>query len=286
MFGRPICCTLQGEDLFIEGLPEPYRSEALDLIRRQVNHVDLFISVSDFYADPMSRYFAIPRERIAVVPLGINVSGYDEVAKAQNHVFTIGYFARVAPEKGLHELCEAYRILRQERGVPAARLLAAGYLAPDHRRYLERLERLMRSHGLGDEFEYRGVLDRQEKIGFLKELDVLSVPGPFPDPKGMYLLEAMAAGTPVVQPKRGAYPEVISRAGGGLLVDEGPAALADGLLRLYHDRELAARLGAQGAAGVRARYGVAQSAARLVDVYSRLLTPVTPAPTPDLTRVS
>ena len=164
--------------------------------------------------------------------------------------------------------------------------MAAGYLAPDHRRYLERLQRLMRSHGLGDEFEYRGVLDRHEKISFLKGLDVLSVPGPFPDPKGMYLLEAMAAGTPVVQPKRGAYPEVIARAGGGLLVDEGPAALADGLLRLYHDRELAARLGSQGAAGVRARYGVAQSAARLVDVYSRLLSPETPAPMPDLTRVS
>ena len=279
---RPVCCTLQGEDLFIQGLPEPYRAQALDLIRRHVPEVDVFIPVSQFYVEPIAQYLGLPRDRIAVVPLGINVEGYEAMPRARNTTFTVGYFARVAPEKGLHELCEAYRILRRERAVPAARLEVAGYLSAAHVPYLDDLRQRMEGWGLGDEFHYRGKLDREQKIHFLRGIDVLSVPGPFPDPKGMYLLEAMAAGTPVVQPRRGAYPEVLERTGGGLLVGEGPAALADGLLRLYEDRDLASCLGARGAAGVREHYSVAQSAARLLEVYSRAVArePVVPDLTP------
>ena len=64
---RPICCTLQGEDLFLEGLHEPYKSEALDLIRANVKHVDTFIAVSEYYAEFMPGYLGIPREKIRVV---------------------------------------------------------------------------------------------------------------------------------------------------------------------------------------------------------------------------
>jgi glycosyltransferase involved in cell wall biosynthesis len=111
---------------------------------------------------------------------------------------------------------------------------------------------------------------------------VLSVPGPFPDPKGTYLLEAMAAGTPVVQPRRGAYPEIIGRTGGGLIVEDGPAALAQGLLRLQRDRSLAAQLGARGAEGVRAHHSISRSAGRLLEVYGRAIArePVGPRLTP------
>jgi glycosyltransferase involved in cell wall biosynthesis len=269
--GRPICCTLQGEDLFLEGLPEPHRTQSLELIRAQVKDVDMFLSVSEYYVGAMMNYFGLTRDRIVVVPLGINFEGYDDLPRRVNPTFTVGYLARVAPEKGLHELCDAYRILRLEHGVPAAQLRVAGYLARQHHSYLHELQNQMIGWGLGNEFEYQGSVDREQKIAFLRGIDVLSVPGPFPDPKGMYLLEAMAAATPVVQPRRGAYPEVIGRTGGGLLVDEGPAALADGLLQLYEDRALGGRLGTQGAAGVRAHYGIRQSASRLVEVYGRAI---------------
>jgi glycosyltransferase involved in cell wall biosynthesis len=280
--GRPICCTLQGEDLFIEGLPDQYRAQALDLIRGQLHHVELFIAVSDFYRHRMIDYVGIPPDRVAVVPLGINVSGYDAAPRRQNQVFTIGFFARVAPEKGLHELCEAYSLLRREFGVEA-RLEVAGYLGREHRPYFERLQTTMHAQGFEADFRYHGELTRDEKIAFLRSVDVLSVPGPFPDPKGMYLLEAMAAGTPVVQPRRGAYPEVIAKTGGGIVVDEGPRALAEGLVQLHRDVSLRRRLGDAGAAGVRAHYAIARSADQLLGVYQRLL-PRNTAPV-ELTRV-
>lgn len=73
--GRPICCTLQGEDLFLEGLQEPYRSQSKALIRANIKHVDAFIAVSEYYAEFMPGYLDIPAEKIRVVPLGINLQG-------------------------------------------------------------------------------------------------------------------------------------------------------------------------------------------------------------------
>ena len=47
---RPVCCTLQGEDLFLSQLPEPYRTQSLELIRANIEHVDGFAAVSEYYA--------------------------------------------------------------------------------------------------------------------------------------------------------------------------------------------------------------------------------------------
>ena len=185
---RPVVCTLQGEDLFLDGLKEPYRSQSLELISSHARYVDKFISVSEFYAEFAPGYMNIPREKISVVPLGINLEGYEQRKHPRDGVFTIGFFARIAPEKGLHVLAETYRTLRSDGRLKSARLEAAGYIAPEHRGYLEQIEREMKEAGLGEEFNYRGVLDRQEKIDFLRGLDVLSVPATYDEPKGIFLV--------------------------------------------------------------------------------------------------
>ena len=207
----PIVCTLQGEDLFLDGLPESHRAEAIDLIREQVEHVDAFMAVSDYYAGFMGKLLAIPAEKMTMVPLGINFDGYKlpeppEPPEYEDGPLKIGYFARIAPEKGLHNLVEAYRLLRERSGLPATRLEVAGYLGREHRDYLDKAKNDMRRYGLGDEFHYHGVLDRQEKIDFLRSLAVVSVPTDYEEPKGIFLLEAMAAGTPVVQPRKELSP--------------------------------------------------------------------------------
>src|SRR5262249_34380148 len=92
---RPITCTLQGEGLVLDGLLEPYRAKAIELIRRQVADVDRFIPVSDYYVPTMSRLLEIPVERMTVVPLGINLAGYEARDAAASVPFRIGYFARI-----------------------------------------------------------------------------------------------------------------------------------------------------------------------------------------------
>ncbi|MFZ0061135.1 MAG: glycosyltransferase family 4 protein, partial [Pyrinomonadaceae bacterium] len=270
--GRPVCCTLQGEDLFLDGLEEPYRSEAMSLIRQHIKHVDAFISVSDYYAGYMPGYLNVPREKIRVVPLGINLEGYHSRPPGRSQTFTIGFFARVAPEKGLHVLAETYRLLRASGELPSARLEAAGYLAPEHKKYLADVENEMTAAGLGDEFSYRGVLNKDEKIAFLSSLDVLSVPATYDEPKGMFLLEAMACGVPVVQPARGAFTEIVERTGGGLLVKKDDIqSLGEGLLSIFRNRELGEQLGQRGLQQVREHYSVGRMAERALEAYEGVL---------------
>jgi glycosyltransferase involved in cell wall biosynthesis len=269
---RPVCCTLQGEELFIDGLIAPYREQALELIRAQVSRVDRFVAVSEFCAGFMSRYLRIPEEKISVVPLGINMTGYERHShESQDGVFRIGYFARIASEKGLHVLGDAYLRFRSRIGDAPVRLEAAGYTAPNDKRYRDEIGAKLEKAGFAGEFSYRGVLDREAKIDFLKGLDVLSVPATYDEPKGMFLLEAMASGVPVVQPRRGAFIEIIEKTGGGLLVEpDDPDALADGLYGLWQDRARLAALADRAFHGVRANYSVKNSADRLLEVYGGL----------------
>src|SRR5436190_3961532 len=142
-FGRPICCTLQGEELFLNGLTEPYRDRAIAMIRQQVRHVDRFIAVSEYCAAFMSDLLEIPSARIAVVPLGIGMAGYEPRPAAPAADFCVGYFARIAPEKGLHVLADAYVHLRRRMGKTPARLIAAGYMARTETSYLNDVRRIL-----------------------------------------------------------------------------------------------------------------------------------------------
>lgn len=271
LLNRPIVVTLQGDDLFLDGLTEPYRSQALELIRQQIGDVDLFVSISEYYTSYMAEYLGIPRERIRTVPLGVNVEDFALRAPLARRPFTIGYFARIAPEKGLHNLAEAYRLLRQERGLPPARLAAAGYLGPAEQPYLKQIEQTLASAGLASEFAYAGTLDREAKAQFLHGLDVLSVPSGYHEPKGLYLLEAMASGVPVVQPRHGAFPELLEKTGGGLLsTSERPEHVADAIMEVWRDPARAARMGALGADGVRNHYTVAHMTDAMLQVYGEL----------------
>lgn len=269
---RPVCCTLQGEDLFLSQLLEPYRTEALELIRAKIGDADGFTAVSQYCAEYSCRHLGIPERRMQVVPLGINLEGYDSSRRVRGEPFTAGFFARVAPEKGLHLLAESYRRLRRETDFSGAALEVAGYLAPEHRGYLRDIEQRMKGAGLSREFRYRGALDRAQKIEFLRGLDILSVPSTYDEPKGISLLEAMAGGVAVVEPRRGAFPEILEKTGGGILVEPGDAAsLAEGIYRLWKDRELAAELGRRGAQGVREHFSAARMASRAAEAYENIV---------------
>ncbi len=261
--GRPVCCTLQGEELFLSQLLEPYRTQALELLRAKLGDVDGFVTVSQYSAGYWVREFGIPEKKMHVAELGIHAETF--AARKPGVVFKVGYLARVAPEKGLHVLAEAVRHLRETTDFNGV-LEAAGYLAPEHKKYLRDIEEKFA-------FTYRGELDRGAKIEFLRGLDVFSVPGTYDEPKGLSILEAMASGVAVVQPRRGAFPEMLAATGGGLLVEpDSVESLADGIYRLWGDRRLAADLGMAGAAGVRGFYSAARMADRALDAYGKIVT--------------
>ncbi len=266
----PVVCTLSGEDVFLERLPQPHYGEARAVLRERSADLAALVAMNRYYADFMAEYLAVPGERIHVIAPGLNLQGHGRQPagpRPQGPV-TIGYFARVCPEKGLHLLAEALRLLSQDPEVPPVRLRAAGYLDRADRPYLAQIEQQVADWGLADRFHYAGELDRAAKIAFLRSLDLLSVPTVYRESKGLYALEAWANGVPAVLPAHGAFPELVAETGGGLLCQpDDPPALAAGLKQLISDPELAAECGRRAQHAVHQRYNAEVMARRTIELY-------------------
>lgn len=243
-FRGPILCTLQGDDIFLDGLVEPFRKNILARLKTLAANFDGCITHSRYYREYMSRYLDIPLEKFRQLPLSIDLRGHTGTPQIRaGQPFTVGYFARVCPEKGLHQLVEAFRILH--RRYPEARLMAGGYLGQRDTEYFEQVKR--DAQDLGDAFEYVGSPDRAGKQSFFQSIDVLSIPTVYQEPKGLSVLEALANGVPVVLPKHGAFPELVEATGGGELVHPGdPQALAAALERLLLEPDRRLELGRRG----------------------------------------
>jgi len=269
-YAGKIACLLQGDDIFLDELIEPYRQQALELLRRHGKLFDGFLVHSAYYRDYMAGYLDLPRDKMHVVPLGIDLAGHDGLPKdTAGDPFTIGYFARICPEKGLHQLVDAFRIVHKEN--PRTRLVAAGYLGQRDQAYFDKVVR--GAQDLGQAFHYAGSPPtHEEKVAFLKSLDVLSVPTVYREPKGLYLLEALANGVPVVQPRHGAFPEMIEATKGGLLANPGdPGDLARCLLELMADSARRNQLARQGHAYVHSRLNAPETARATESVFSAIL---------------
>lgn len=245
-----ILCTLSGEDLFLDQLREPDQTEAFQLVKEGSQSIDGFLATSNYYADHAADHFSIPRDRVHYVPMGVRVDDFRLASRSKDVPFTIGYLARIAPEKGLANLVEAFIHLRSEGR--DCRLRVAGYLGAKDRSYLEGLQSKLRKAGIEPHFDYVGEVDFPGKVEFLSGLHIFSVPTHYREAKGLYLLEALACGVPVVQPRHGSFPELLEATGGGLLYDPSDAdGLARNLAKLMDDRELLAQLGQQGCEAVR-----------------------------------
>jgi glycosyltransferase involved in cell wall biosynthesis len=272
----PLLVTLQGDDVYLEELPEPHKSRALTEIRRLVEHVDGFIVNSRYYADFMTGYLQIPPEKLHIVPLGIDTRDIRELLPRGEAARrsesapapTIGYLARLAPEKGLHTLVDAFIELRKRPDMADAQLRVAGWLGEHNRKYAQAEFAKLKSAGLEQAFRYAGTVDRQEKFEFLAGLDVLSVPATYREPKGLYVLEALAAGVPVVQPDHGAFPELLAATGGGWLTKPNdPEALAGTLHEVLVNPAALSERGTAGSRVVHERRNAETMARATLEVY-------------------
>ena len=269
----PVVCSLQGEDYFLESLPPPYREKAFSRLRACACSIDAFISPSRDHAAAMAPRLGVGVQEVHVILPGLRLEGLQPAPSRNAKEFRIGYMARISPEKGLDQLAEAFLKIRRRRGGarPRPRLIAAGWLGAEHASYLEGIRQKIERAGLGEDFDYLGEIDRAEKARFLGGLDILSVPVSYRAPKGLYALEAMACGTPVIQPSLGVFPELIAATEGGLLHEPGDVDdLAVKIERLLDHRDQAAALGRQGRKTVFDHFHSRRAAEETAAVYRNL----------------
>jgi glycosyltransferase involved in cell wall biosynthesis len=264
----PVVCTLQGEDFFLDSLPEPHRLAAWRVIAQRAADIDLFIAPSRYFAMRMAERLKIPLERIKIVPNGINLEGY--IARAPNaappNPPVLGYFARMCREKGLDQLVEAFIRLKKGNVVRDLKLRVGGSCGPLDQPVVEAARRALAAAGVLADATFSPNLSRSEKLAFFQRLSVFSVPATYGEAFGLFVVEAMASGVPVVQPDHGAFGEIIAATGGGILCrPNDPDALAAALESLLLAPERARALGQTGQAAVRERFTVEVMARAVVE---------------------
>jgi glycosyltransferase involved in cell wall biosynthesis len=267
----PVVCMLQGEDSFLDALPMSDRELCWKTVAERATEADLFIAPSRYFADLMRKRLALDEDRVRVVHNGINLSGYLDEPK-RTHPPVIGYFARMCKEKGLDTLVDAYIELRKRGAIKDVKLRIGGGCGPGDEPFVKLLKQRLDAAGVLAQVEFHPNLDHAGKVAFLRSLSVFSVPARYGEAFGLYVIEAMAAGVPVVQPRAAAFPELVEASGGGLLCDaENVGALSNGIEELLLNASRAQALGEAGRRAVFERFSAEAMAQQIVEAYRQAI---------------
>jgi glycosyltransferase involved in cell wall biosynthesis len=265
----PVLCSLQGEDVFLDELPDPWRTRAWQELAERARDLAACIAPSTFYGAFMGSRMQLAPGQLRVIPNGIALEGFAEGEPEEPPV--IGFLARFIEGKGLRLVVESFIELKRRGRFPAARLRCLGAMTEADERFVETLKKTLAAAGCAEQVTFHPNVSREEKIALLRTLTLLSVPTKYGEAFGLYLIEALAVGVPVVQPRTAAFPEIVEQTGGGILFDEmTPASCADAWETLLADREKARTLGRRGREAVLRDYSIQRLAERFVALTEEL----------------
>lgn len=274
--GVKVIVCLQGEEAFLDALTEPWRERSWDALARRGAEVDGWISPSRFFAQRMSERLALPRGRVHVAHNGIQLQGYERlaprVARPAGQPLAVGFFARMCHEKGLDLAVDAFIELRRRGALGPLRLRIGGGCGPGDEPFVAQQKGKLEAAGLLADAEFFPNVTRDEKIAFFAGCDVVTVPARQTEAFGLYLIESMAAGAPLAQPRFAAFPELIDATGGGVITEDArPGTLADGLEGLLANRERLAEISNRGRRAVFDQFSDDAMARRVADSVRSVL---------------
>ena len=278
----PIVCELTGEDIFLDAMAERDRGQVREAIRKAVPSVDQFVATCEYYANQMVDYLGVARDAIDVVYPGIPGEYLREETprRSEGKPPTVGFLARIGPEKGLHRFIDAVLLLSKMPGMQDLKVRVAGYLGKQYETWYAEQQARLTQAGFGGRAQFHGEVDRPAKLELLDSLDVFSVPTTYKETKGVSVLEAMARGVPVVQPSHGSFPEILQLSNGGVLVPpDDPTALAKAMHDLLTNPKRRQQLGDAGRQAVRAGFTDEVMARNMLKVYERVTDGLRPAGT-------
>jgi glycosyltransferase involved in cell wall biosynthesis len=268
--GVPVVCLLQDEDGFLDGLTPSHAQQAWAILHERARDIDAFLAVSRYFADTMQVRLKMDAARMYVTYAGVELDAY-ATDSGDCPVPVIGFLSRMCPDRGLERLVDAFILLKKNERLRPVRLRVYGGKTAGDEPFLERLRSKLAAAGVLADVDFLPAFDHRSKLEFLKGLSLLSVPEEKPVACGLYVLEALAMGVPVVEPAMGCFPETIAMTGGGVLYAPNTAEkLAQAMGPLLLDPQAARRLGAEGRAGVAKTFDIERTAAEMVRIYERV----------------
>jgi len=266
-----IVCSLLNEDDWIDDMAEPFRSRAWKMIAKEAGYVDVFVTPSNYYKDLFISKTGIKGDNVMVVPLGFDPEK-ENITRTEREPSAIGYFSRANNYNGFDKLVDAFIELKEKDLIPGLTLNVCGGFTGADKPFVSAQIKKIREHKLEKTVKIYPEFQGDKKMEFFHDVDIISVPVRKYDGYGLYILEANAAGIPVVQPATGAFPEIIERTGGGILYSpDTVSGLAENLYKLLKDKELISKLGLKGSKMVRQELSLDKMASGLSEVYKKAI---------------
>ncbi len=266
-----VVCSLQDEDVWVDAMEGHFRTEVWNLMSERGKDVDVFIPVSNYFSGEIHKRMVIPEIKMQTVYLGVDPAYYSPKPVTEKGP-VIGYLSRMCEENGLAVLIDAFILLRKNPEYSSVKLKITGGKTGDDLHFIKEQKQKVAKAGLENDVSWVDEFEGEERRKFFDSVRLVSVPALNGEAFGLYMLEAMASGIPMVQPALGAFPEVIGIGGGGVIFGENkPELLAKALKELIFDDARLQELSAAGQAGVKAHFDIHAQAKKMVDVYESIL---------------
>jgi glycosyltransferase involved in cell wall biosynthesis len=250
---------------------EDQREKMWQLLAEKAKDVDAFIAVSDFFAGVMQKRMSIPDEKLHVLHVGVVPNAYTH-SKPASSPQVIGYVSRICEENGFEVLIDAFIKLKENPLFSTLKLKATGGMTGDDTKFINKQLSKLKQKDIVRDFEIQPDFTPSGLQDFFKTITVLSVPVLKGEAFGLYQLEALASGVPLVQPELGAFPEIINITEGGVTYTPNTAsALADKLKEVLINPAKLEAMSRAGRTAVEEQFDCGKLSTKMLDIYKSLI---------------
>ncbi|PKQ62011.1 hypothetical protein BZG02_13810 [Labilibaculum filiforme] len=265
-----LVCSLQDEDVWVDAMKDSFRNKIWALMSSKATHLDAFVAVSDFYARVSIEKMSLAKEKVFTNHLGVDPDEYTFTApntKARN----IGYISRMCEANGFDLMVDAFMELKKDHNFNDVKLILTGGSTGDDKTIIKQVRHKLKEKKLLEQVEFHEDFDGAGRHDFFKKVRMISVPVRNGEAFGLYLLESMASGVPVVQPNLGAFPEIVEKSKGGIIYKNNTAKeLAKALKELLKEENKLQELAVTARKGVEKGFNIYTQTDQLIEIYRKL----------------
>lgn len=267
----PVVCSLQDEDVWLDAMSPDYQTKLWGLMCDKSNDIDAFIAVSQYFGNIMQKRMCIPDKKLHIVPIGVDPNAYT-YSEPNQDAPTIGYLSRMNRANGFEIVIDAFIELKKKPEFKNALLKATGGKTDDDKKFLKKQMKKLERNGIDKDIEFVEDFRTEKLSDFFRQLSVLSVPVLKGEAFGMYQLEALAGGVPIVQPAIAAFPEIAKETKGGETYEPNtPIALAEKLAEVLSNKGKLLEYSKNGRKSVVEKYSTEKVTKNILEIYQQVI---------------